>query len=190
MRKRYCLVCALFLCGTAALLLNNSASSLAQESHQAGPDLTNETELAPYEVIAQRNFFRPTETAVPDGGSLPVAALSKPTASTPASLILTGVVALPAGPKAIIESSRGGSGFYVGIGDSVEEFRVLTIEPERVVLDKNGALLEILLQKPAATAADQSPAATVTPAPVKTPAPSDAGRMPTMHNVRMGKGDN
>ncbi|MCK5214233.1 MAG: hypothetical protein KAR05_02625 [Candidatus Omnitrophica bacterium] len=109
----------------------------------------DEEPLEVYDVIEQRNIFRPKsdssntvnqEDSVFQNNSRTVMSdFNRRSASslTVDHLHLTGIVKLNGTYKAIIEKKDGGNGFYVKVNDYIEDYVVHKIKRDQVVLIKN-----------------------------------------------------
>jgi hypothetical protein len=103
--------------------------------------------LSYYEIIEQRNFFRPAKdaTSQQDTERRPEYPLPS-TAAQAGDLRLTGIVRIKGRLKAIIEKESGNRGYYVGLGDMVDDYEVKDIQPDGIILDRNGQISVLKLK--------------------------------------------
>ncbi|MEX2224226.1 MAG: type II secretion system protein N [Candidatus Rokuibacteriota bacterium] len=130
---------------------------------------------ASYGVIATKNLFSPSRSETPAGPV--VAADPRP--------LLHGVVMDGAKSRAYLEDPQVKRTFGYAVGDPVGGGRLKSIGADRVVIERAGGLLEVLLKDPAKPKAPPPAAptaATVAPAPAGTPAP--AGPAPAAAEAR------
>jgi type II secretory pathway component PulC len=112
-----------------------------------------DTPLSYYEIIEQRNFFRPSEDSE---AKTQEENLEKRGAVAPevpplvvSDLVLTGIVKIKNNYKAIIERKSGGEGYYVEVDDIVGDYLVEDIHKTRVILRKGKQIFELQLRKKA-----------------------------------------
>ena len=170
-----------------AIVLGLSWSAWYVRAEEDSLSLPGETPLSHYAIIEERNFFRPLDPAalVP---AVPVVDHSTETSrSRDSDLILTGVVALKGSLKAIIESNRQGNGYYVTVGDYIENYEVITIQEQSVTLRNDGELIELHLEKPPAN--QISPVGVpLVPVPTPSEALPPAAQLSPGQKIRMGRG--
>jgi len=64
-------------------------------------------------------------------------------------LVLTGVIEIKNGYKAIIEKKGTEKGFYVAVGEAVEDYTVKEIQINKVTLEKDAKTFELKLKQAA-----------------------------------------
>ena len=110
-------------------------------------------DLSFYDIIEKRNFFKPKidDSSLGTGrDSETIKKLSDKYTPESSSLLefrLTGIIKLKNKFKAIIEKKNGTEGFYVGVGDSLKDFIVNSIEEDKVILEKNDQEYTLRLKK-------------------------------------------
>ena len=133
---------------------------------------------ADYDVIAERDLFRPGRrmyVAPPKPQPKPVAA-PQPLPKPAPRLALVGTVIRDEGQAAIMDYN--GKSSYYRVGDSIEGFIIRDIRKDSVLLEREGETLRVGApgSVPARQAMPNSPASKTTPtgqrAPVITPMPS------------------
>ena len=103
--------------------------------------------LSYYEIIAQRNFFRPSEESVSKEETKTMPEYTLPSADAHAGdLTLTGIIRIKGKLKAIIEKKSGNKGFYVRVGDMVDDYEVKDIQPDGIILDRAGQITVLKLK--------------------------------------------
>jgi type II secretory pathway component PulC len=106
--------------------------------------------LSYYEIIEQRNFFRPkeppsiekTEKLNSEKKNVP----QQPSMIT-TDLVLTGTVKIRGNYRAIIEKKTQNKGFYVKTNDTVGDYIVKDIKEDRVILEKDDKVFTLKLTK-------------------------------------------
>ena len=129
---------ALFSCLAFSLCLTPCVA-LAQNQQE-------DPELSYYEVIEDRNFFKPKDqTAVAREQKAQKQDISTPEQSIAgiADLMLTGVVKIRDRYKAIIEKKDKSQGYYVRVSDPVEDYIVRDIRKNKVLLEKDEKVFEL-----------------------------------------------
>jgi type II secretory pathway component PulC len=110
----------------------------AQESNQP---------FSYYEIIEQRNFFRPKKEELKDKKKIiEQGFISKKPATETSDLILTGVVKINGRYKAIIEKKTQDEGFYVETNERVENYIVTEIRQDEIYLTKEGQTFVLKLK--------------------------------------------
>ncbi len=102
-----------------------------------------EKPLSYYEIIEERNFFRPKEDTVK---VIKPKTEEKKKESTNYKFILTGIVEINGKLKAIIEKNSG-EGFYVEEKENVEDYLVEKITQNTVILKKDDEEINLKLKK-------------------------------------------
>jgi hypothetical protein len=106
--------------------------------------------LSYYKVIEQRNFFRPQLSAQEKKTDSSVAAVrAHPLSSdeyAAAGFILTGIVKIRGSYKAIIEKQDETKGYYVKIGDMMEDYVVVDIRADEAVLQKEDQIFTLKIE--------------------------------------------
>ncbi|MBU1044163.1 MAG: hypothetical protein KJ915_07180 [Candidatus Omnitrophica bacterium] len=100
-----------------------------------------------YKVIEQRNFFRPKKDQ-PEIGSIPIETNIKQEKDS-LDLILTGVIEIKNGYKAIVEQKSTKKGFYVSVNEAIEDYTVKSIMLNKIIIQKDGKDFELKLQQAA-----------------------------------------
>jgi len=118
-----------------------------------------------YEIIEQRNFFHPRKdndsqqeeyrSLLSVGEETVKSFKRRGTAGQDAgisdslSLILTGVIEIRGGYKAIVENKNQAEGYYVSVNDPIEDYIVKDIQRDKLVLEKDAELYELKLERTA-----------------------------------------
>jgi len=105
-----------------------------------------------YQIIEQRNFFRPKKDPSKeniDTDKKPSQANTKEKKEDTMDLVLTGVIEIKNGYKAIIEKKGTEKGFYVAVGEAVEDYTVKEIQINKVTLEKDAKTFELKLKQAA-----------------------------------------
>jgi len=105
-----------------------------------------------YDIIEQRNFFRPKKDVTGKSNTASFAGNQSQPAGTPAAenasdLVLTGVIEIKNGYKAIVEGTNPERGFYVSVNEAIGDYIVKEIQPNKIILEKNGRPLELRLKQ-------------------------------------------
>lgn len=101
-----------------------------------------------------RNPFRPLLDQVPANAPAPS---NHPPPTQPPCVILAGIVEISDGLRAMLEQQPGGATRFVRVGEEAFGFRVVAIERDRAILEREGVQIEL---RPTAPPAAPSPAAT------------------------------
>lgn len=111
--------------------------------------LVDDTSFEYYKIIEQRNFFRPKKN-ISDSQSISEQE-SKPTSKTSKKdgldFLLTGVIEIKSGYKAIVEQKSTKKGFYVSINEAIENYTVKEIMLDKIIIEKDGKEFELKLQQ-------------------------------------------
>ncbi len=112
-----------------------------------------------YSIIEQRNFFRPKkdlpENASPQSDTESLFQEGSSTNNVQ-DLVLTGVIALNNSYKAIVERKNQTKGFYVSINDLVDDYTVKDIQPNKIILIRDGQEFELKIKQSQTTPANIS----------------------------------
>jgi len=111
--------------------------------------------LSFYEVIEERNIFRPkaetsTEEQEETDWSSPTKEVTTKDRPKISDLILTGIIKIRNKYKAILERKSGGKGYYVTTGGLVDDYTVTEIRKSYIVLKKDGKYYTLNLRKSSA----------------------------------------
>jgi hypothetical protein len=98
-----------------------------------------------YKIIEQRNFFRPK--VEPKPAETDLAEKPKTLEKDNLDFILTGVIEIRNGYKAIVEQISTKKGFYVAVNEAIADYTVKTITPNKIVIEKNNQEFELKLQQ-------------------------------------------
>ncbi len=103
-----------------------------------------------YEVIQQRNIFRPKNdsNSVAQQQTTAAAPVFISPASESDDFTLTGVIKIRGAYKATLHKKSDQKGFYVRVNDSIDGFVVSDIQPNKVTLTKDGQTYELGLNAP------------------------------------------
>ncbi|MFH1459667.1 MAG: hypothetical protein ABIG64_04770 [Candidatus Omnitrophota bacterium] len=147
--------------------------------------LNQDPELKYYQIIEQRNFFRPQYDPSENEYNLP----EEQTNQTNSGLdfVLTGVIEIKNGYKAIVEKISQKKGFYVSINDAIEDYLVRDIKINKIILERNEQVFELKLNQGISPAADSAPEQTQTQN-IQKPTNPNLRNLNTMQKLRMGIG--
>ncbi|MFH2137118.1 MAG: hypothetical protein ABII88_01250 [Candidatus Omnitrophota bacterium] len=106
-------------------------------------------DLSYYEIIEQRNFFRPTkdlqETKIKTDNYSAFSFSSNSTSIQ--NLVLTGVINIKNGYKAIVEKTDQDKGYYVAVGDMIEDYVVKDILNNKIFLERDSQIFDLKLRE-------------------------------------------
>ncbi|MCP4650978.1 MAG: hypothetical protein GY853_13000 [PVC group bacterium] len=148
--------------------------------------------LSYYEIIEKRNFFRPTKdlNAEVQSSGIQSAFPGNDGSAKARDLILTGVVNLKNGYKAIVEKKNQDKGFYVGINDSIENYIVKDIQKNKIILERNNQLFDLKLKQAGLSStplpANNNEPKTISISPAYTGENKDDYPLNTMQKLRRG----
>jgi hypothetical protein len=99
--------------------------------------------------LTRRNLFQPLVAAAPPPPKVeapppPPPAPKIPLSQRAAHLRLTGIIA-GTPPQAVVEDRRRNATRYVSAGESIDEFHVEKVLPDRIVISADGDTLELAL---------------------------------------------
>lgn len=177
---------ALFYATIASVVIFLSGNCFALEQHPP---------FSYYDVIEQRNIFRP-KTEAPDTSQqaepVPLP-LQTNISSGLDNYVLTGVVKIRGKYKATITDKSSESGYYVAKGELISNLKIIDIQHDRVILEQDNQTYELKINAQASRIIYQKPVAeketstkTITP---KEDLSSNDNTMPRtniMKSIRMG----
>jgi hypothetical protein len=107
--------------------------------------------------------------------------------------VLTGIVKIRGEYKATITDKNTKDGHYVSIGDAFDEFTILDIKHDKVILERDGETYELKINMPASHVLNKEPVETEQASP-GTPSPKESNgqskklqhRRNIMKSIRMG----
>lgn len=104
-----------------------------------------------YEAIEQRNIFRPKieKDDLTQDKKFEEPALPDYTVSTLDKYVLTGIVKIRGQYKATITDKNTKNGHYVSIEDVFDDFTVMDIQQDKVILEQNDKTYEFKINTPA-----------------------------------------
>jgi type II secretory pathway component PulC len=105
-----------------------------------------DTDFSQYEVIEDRNIFRPlSDPAAKDKANPAASSTTTSTTASAAEFVLTGIIKIKGQYLAILEKKSGEKGFTVRVNDKIEDYTVKDIQKDSVTLEKDGRLTIIAL---------------------------------------------
>jgi len=168
-----------------------STESNLQLEHESNL-LVDDSSFNYYKIIEQRNFFRPKQD--PQKLEMENNLKEKPKTAEKDSLdfILTGVIEIKNGYKAIVEQKSSKKGFYVSVNEAIEDYTVKVIMLNKILIEKDGKEFELKLQQGSNQNIPTTPLEPTAPASVQENDSSDDQTSPqtlrsnTIQQIRSG----